>query len=288
MKLNWKQSFFFASILAALVLAAIIGSFLYSKKRDKKPIPSKTTVQPIAHVDSLAKQTAEASSGMVLIKGGTFMMGSNTGYADEKPVHKVTVSGLYMDKTEITQAEYERVMGANPSIFKDCRNCPVEQVSWDDADAYCRKVGKRLPTEAEWEYAARAGSATKYYWGNDVDTGYAWYNENSGSNTHPVGRKKPNAWGLYDMSGNVWEWCSDWYASYNKTSPVQDSEEPEELKTLRQKQRKRVLRGGSWNDNKYYLRSSFRYFYNAEVRDYYVGFRCARDQDTQDSKRINR
>jgi tetratricopeptide (TPR) repeat protein len=112
--------------------------------------------------------------GMALIPNGTFMMGSNDGLEREKPVHQVTVSAFWMDKHEVTQAEYERVMGTNPSGFNGCPNCPVEKVSWNDAVDFCTKVGKRLPTEAEWEYAARAGSTTKYYWGNDMNGDYAW------------------------------------------------------------------------------------------------------------------
>ena len=216
--------------------------------------------------------SGQSKDGMVWIEGGTFMMGSNDGGSDEKPVHQVTVNGFYMDKTEVTQAEYERVMGNNPSSFKNCPDCPVESVSWDDAKAYCEKVGKRLPTEAEWEYAARAGSTTKYYWGNGAPDAYAWYDGNSGQKTHPVGQKQPNAWGLYDMSGNVWEWCSDWYnEDYYANSPAQDSKGPSSGTG-------RVLRGGSWFNLPESLRSANRVRNGPDDRFINNGFRCVRSR----------
>ena len=127
-----------------------------------------------------------------------------------------------MDKTEVTQAEYRKVMGKNLSKFSGCDDCPVERVSWHDANEYAKKVGKRLPTEAEWEYAARGGNKSKgyKYAGSKSIGSVAWYSSNSGSKTHSVGQKQPNELGIYDMSGNVWEWCSDRYSdSYYRTSP---------------------------------------------------------------------
>jgi hypothetical protein len=212
-------------------------------------------------------------TGMALIPGGTFMMGSNEGNDWQKPVHQVTVSGFWMDKHEVTQAEYERVMGTNPSGYNGCPNCPVEKVSWNDAVDFCTKVGKRLPTEAEWEYAARAGSTTKYYWGNDMNGDYAWYPGNSDSKTHPVGQKRPNAWGLHDMSGNVWEWCTDWFANYsaefetNPTGPATGAN--------------RVVRGGSFyplNDGSDGLVSAFRNGWSPDIKYSNLGFRCARSK----------
>jgi len=179
--------------------------------------------------------------GMVFVAGGTFQMGSNS-ESDEKPIHTVTISGFFMDKTEVTQAEYRKVMGKNPSRFSGCDDCPVENVSWNDANAYAQKVGKRLPTEAEWEYAARGGNKSKgynYSGSNDIDA-VGWYGRNSNSKTHPVTQKQPNELGLYDMSGNVWEWCSDWYSdSYYRSSPKNDPQGPNSGSS-------RVLRGGSW------------------------------------------
>jgi formylglycine-generating enzyme required for sulfatase activity len=183
---------------------------------------------------------------MIFVRGGTFSMGSND--RDEKPLHNVTISDFYMGKTEVTQAQWEAVMGDNPSYFKNCPSCPVEQVSWDDIQTYLAKLNKltdknyRLPTEAEWEYAARGGvssTGTLYAGANGANT-VAWNNGNSSSSVHEVGTKKANELGIYDMSGNVWEWCSDWFGSYtesNQTNPTGVSNGTY-----------RVLRGGSWKD----------------------------------------
>ncbi len=183
--------------------------------------------------------------GMVFVEGGTFQMGSNS-ESDEKPIHTVTVSSFFMDKTEVTQAEYRKVMGHNPSNFSGCDDCPVEQVSWYGAVAYAKKVGKRLPTEAEWEYAARGGNKSKgyrYSGSNNLDA-VAWSRVNSGHNkTHPVAEKQPNELGLYDMSGNVWEWCSDWYSdSYYRSSPKSGPKGPNSGAS-------RVFRGGGWSSS---------------------------------------
>ncbi len=206
--------------------------------------------------------------GMVYVAGGTFQMGSNK-ESDEKPIHTVTVSSFYMDKTEVTQREYRKVMGKNPSNFSGCDECPVEQVNWHDANAYAKRVGKRLPTEAEWEYAARGGSAgspTKYAGSNNIKD-VAWYYGNSGKKTHPVGQKQPNALGLYDMSGNVWEWCSDWYDdNYYKNSPKNNPKGPNSGTN-------RVLRGGSWSGNGFYCRVANRLRLNPYGRYVNFGFR---------------
>jgi len=212
---------------------------------------------------------------LAFIPAGEFQMGSDSGSNDEKPVHKVRISKpFYMGLTEVTQRQYEAVMGSNPSYFKGADN-PVEQVSWNDAVEFCKKLsaktGKavRLPTEAEWEYASRAGSKTAYCFG-DSDSGlgeYAWYGNNSDSKTHPVGQKKPNAWGLFDMHGNVWEWCSDWYDEgyYGKSA----SDDP----TGASSGSSRVLRGGSWLNSANFTRSATRPWLYPSVTLNSYGFR---------------
>jgi formylglycine-generating enzyme required for sulfatase activity len=200
------------------------------------------------------KQRKNAPPGMVWIPGGTFIMGEvpfGIGIHDTYPQHNVILSGFYMDIYPVAQAEFERVIGKNPSNFKGCPDCPVESVSWLAAMNYCEKVGKRLPSQAEWEYAYRAGSTTKYYWGDEFNGEYAWHKGNSDDKTHPVGQKKPNAWGLYDMAGNVWEWCADWNDSgYYKRSPSKNPTGPDSGK-------ERVLRGGSWGVGDVQLRAAY-------------------------------
>lgn len=177
------------------------------------------------------------SIGMELrrIPAGSFLMGSNSSEAasEEKPAHEVTITrSFYIGVFEVTQKQYRTIMGSNPSRFSG-KNRPVEMVSRNDAVKFCRRLSARegvtyrLPTEAEWEYAARAGTTTEYYWGNSFDGRYAWYEDNSGGQTHSVGLKRPNAWGLYDMAGNVYEWCSDWFGEdYYSRSPSVDPQGP--------------------------------------------------------------
>ncbi len=183
----------------------------------------------------------------VWIKGGEFQMGSDSGVYSSRPKHKVSVSGFHMAKYEITQQQYQDIMGKNPSKFKGANN-PVERVSWQKANEFCEKVNKkfnvkiRLPYEAEWEYACQAGSATKYYWGDKMDGNHCWYSGNSAKKTHPVGKRQPNRWGLYDMSGNVWEWCLDWYdEKYYSKTPLANPKGPATGN-------KKVLRGGSYRN----------------------------------------
>ena len=205
----------------------------------------------------------------VLIPGGSFRMGSTDGGNDEKPVHEVELSSFLLAKTEVTQGVWRRIMGDNPSRFKKGDNHPVEQVSWEDCQKFCRKTGLRLPTEAQWEYACRGGTNTNYYWGNDIDGDYCWYSGNSGGNTHAVGGKKANAYGLYDMSGNVWEWCADWYDSaYYSKSPRKNPENT-------RKSSNRVNRGGSWGNDADYCRSAIRSISAPGFRNYNLGFRVA-------------
>jgi formylglycine-generating enzyme required for sulfatase activity len=191
---------------------------------------------------------------MILVPAGKFTMGSDK-RDDEKPPHEVIVPSFYIGKFQITQKQWQAVMGKNPSHFKG-DELPVEGVSWHDAQAFCEKLrvmtGKayRLPSEAEWEYACRAGTTGNY--AGKLDE-MAWYRGNSENQTHPVGQKKPNAFGLYDMHGNVWEWCEDvWRENYNG-APTDGS-----AWTDGGNQDRRVLRGGSWGLNDNYCRSAYR------------------------------
>jgi formylglycine-generating enzyme required for sulfatase activity len=169
-----------------------------------------------------------------------------------------------MGTTEVTQGQWRKIMGNNPSCFKNCgNNCPVEYVSWDNCQEFIRKLNRkegtnkyRLPTEAEWEYACRAGSKKRFcFCDSDLRLGdYAWYSNNSSSKTHSVAQKKPNAWGLYDMHGNVWEWCQDGYGKY-PLSHVTDPKGPSSGSF-------RVIRGGSWDDHARYVRSANRNRFN--------------------------
>jgi len=215
------------------------------------------------------------------ISAGSFIMGAVPGddeaNIDEKPQHRVEITkAFYIGVYEVTQAQWQAVMGTNPSYFKGSRR-PVEQVSWNDAVEFCRRLSQRegvtyrLPTEAEWEYACRAGTTTKFYWGNNMNGDYAWYRDNSGGKTHKVGRKQPNGWGLYDMSGNVWEWCSDWYdEGYYGRSPAKDPVGPSSGMY-------RVVRGGCWTYYTANIRSSNRVRFSPDDWYYNNGFRVVRE-----------
>jgi formylglycine-generating enzyme required for sulfatase activity len=210
------------------------------------------------------------------------MMGSTNGGTDEKPVHGVTINySFYMGKYEVSQAQWQAVMGNNPANFKDCGgNCPVEQVSWDDAQSFINKLNEsndgfryRLPTEAEWEYACRAGT-TGDYAGNLSEM--AWFSENSGNKTHAVGGKQPNAWGLADMHGNVWEWCQDWYHETYNGAPTDGS-----AWLSGGEQKSRVVRGGSWGSDATNLRSAYRDNFTPGDRSINLGFRLVAVARTQ-------
>ena len=205
-------------------------------------------------------------------------MGSpeNEGESYEHPQHSVYLDAYYIDKYEVTFEQYDKFCDATgrkkPSDEGWGRgNRPVINVNWNDAAAYAKWANKRLPTEAEWEKACRAGSTTKYSFGdNEFLLGnYAWYDSNSGNKTHPAGEKKPNAWGIYDMHGNVWEWCSDWYdENYYQNSPGKNPTGPASRAL-------RVHRGGSWGLDDNYCRSADRYGYRPGGGHVSVGFRCA-------------
>ncbi len=239
---------------------------------------------------------------MVLVPRGSFQMGS--GQEDDEPIHQVDISPFFMDKYEVTQEEYERVVGKNPSRWKGDKK-PVDQIRWADAARYCNARsrleglepaydestwqcryeanGYRLPTEAEWEYAARAGTATTYCFGNDAAQldRYAWYKKNSSRGTSPIGQKQLNAWGLSDMYGNVWEWCEDYYQEdYYQRSSKKDPRGPQTGKT-------RVVRGGCWDSRPGNCRSSHRNYEDPGFTDIcfakdvngFIGLRCVRSQN---------
>ena len=255
---------------------------------------------------------------MALIPGGEFFMGSDSKDLPDAPLHKVHVSGFYLDRYEVTNRQFAVFLNtvkppetkggerwswvvlrsdlqleerqewwpteiiydertASYAPFPNFEDYPVLSVSWYAADAYCRWAGKRLPTEAEWERAARGGLEKKEYpWGNEIPTGGViferrWMSNSNPPPTEPVGNWHPNGYGLYDMAGNVWEWCSDWYnPNYYKKSPRKDPKGPEVGI-------EKALRGGSWFNSAYYLRVALRNHIVPENSDDAVGFRCAMD-----------
>jgi formylglycine-generating enzyme required for sulfatase activity len=238
------------------------------------------SADPFSQRSRPPKRSITNSIGMILRlipPTRRFKMGSKEGKSDETPVHGVAISkAYYIGQYEVTQGQYEQVTGRNPSKFKG-RNLPVEMVSWEDANEFCRLLSEtedaeyRLPTEAEWEWACRANRTTEYYWGDKFSPDYAFASENSGGKTHPVGSLKPNRFGLHDMSGNVWEWCSDYYSptySGSQTDPQGPASGV-----------RRVLRGGSWRHGGSLCRSASRYaVYSGEV-DSSHGFRVVREID---------
>jgi acetoin utilization deacetylase AcuC-like enzyme/formylglycine-generating enzyme required for sulfatase activity len=273
--------------ICVLVLAALSGC----RRQGQTVAPSPQVV------------TTQSGIEMVLISGGSFEMGSDQGTPDEAPLHRVSVSPFWMDRYEVVQEEFKKYQRPDPSHFKGPRQ-PLEQINWTDAASYCNDRsraeglepcynektwecnfsagGYRLPTEAEWEYACRAGAATQYSFGDSVGQlpACAWYAEDSLKTTHPVGQKKPNAWGLYDMHGNVAEWCNDRYAKdYYKQSPDKDPRGPS-------KGRERVIRGGAWNSSAGSCRSTYRTsslsIDDTCLADDSIGFRCVRNAPAAD------
>jgi len=214
------------------------------------------------------------------VKGGCFEMGDTFGVflggSDEKPVHSVCVGDFHMGKYEVTQAQWEKVMGSNPSHFRKGGSYPVEEVSWNDAQEFIGKLNRmtgksyRLPTEAEWEYAARSGGKREKWAGTSSEADladYVWYAKNAGDSTHPAGEKKPNGLGLYDMSGNVWEWCGDWYGKdYYASSPRDNPTGPSSGES-------RVYRGGSWYNIPRHVRATHRYCSSPNFRSTDLCFR---------------
>ena len=251
------------------------------KKAVKKKTDKGTTVV------NATKPSGSASSSMAFVKGGCFSMGDifDEGEPEESPVHKVCVDSFSMDIYETTQREYLKVMRENPSKFGDCPKCPVEKIKWAEAETFCKAVGKRLPTEAEWEYAARNGGKNiRFGFGKDSITSadanfnaskkVQYYSKAGASikKTVPVGSYHPNRLGLYDMTGNVSEWVSDWYNRKYYTSEIRKSPSGPQGSVNNVK----VLRGGSWVNTAIYTRNSARLRYDAKRRQPYHGFRCVR------------
>ena len=305
--MNKNRSLLIAGALLGIVLVASViwvirseGERTRQAIREARPEPMRAAEATAEKLADQAKQHQTAGAAHLgapvevtnsigitfrLISAGEFQMGSpdsdSDAYGDEKPQHTVRITKpFYLSVTEVTQEQYERVMGTNPSRFKGTQ-LPVERVSWEDAVEFCRKLSAlpaersagrvyRLPTEAEWEYACRAGSTMRYYFGDDASMlgEHAWYGSNSGSKTHPVGQKKPNAWGLYDMHGNVFEWCSDWWQRDYTTTTVSDPTGPATGSL-------RVYRGGGWIGTARFCRSAYRTGYMPDYRDRDLGFRLA-------------
>ena len=265
------------------------GDFIFQSNSKEIVEEEAETTDSLPSASTLDNEDAikDPVTGMefIFVKGVCYQMGDTfwDGNADGKPVHEVCVDDFYIGKYEVMQGEWEKVMGNNPSYFKNCGyNCPVEQVSWNDIQEFIKKLNKfplnkgglrglyRLPTEAEWEYSARSGGEREKYAGGDYVDSVAWYGSNSGKKTHPVGTKSPNGLGIYDMSGNVWEWVSDWYGDkYYSESPRNNPKGPNSVQS-------RVLRGGSWLDGDRIMRAASRNRGNPDYRFYYRGFRLVR------------
>ncbi len=280
-------------ILVALILSGILALQSGCKQKTSNDEPTSN--------DGPIRTATESGIEFVQIPGGQFTMGDED-EIDATP-HNVSLSSFYMDKHLVTQAQYQKLMADNPSRWKGEKN-PVEQVRWSDAVKFCNKRstlenltpcydleswecnfqadGYRLPTEAEWEYACRAGTQTAYFMGKDDSklADYAWFDKNSGGHPQPVGQKQPNPWGLYDMCGNLWQWCHDFYqVDYYEESPEANPRGPKTGDT-------KVVRGGAWKFSAESCRSGYRYNENpgqADVcfeHDIY-GFRCVRNAPSE-------
>lgn len=240
----------------------------------------------IADAAQLENHVNSIGMKFVRVPAGTFTMGENPplseGKSDEHPAHEVTISKpFYIGIHEVTQKQWRDVMGSNPSRHKGGDN-PVDSVSWNDAQEFIRRLNQReghsryrLPSEAEWEYAARGGAKTRYFWGNEAGllTDHAWVTANAGGSTHPVATKKPNAFGLYDTSGNVREWVNDWYEdTYYNSGPKTDPHGPSQGYG-------RTYRGGSKDGAEFPTRSSYRWRETPDTTAQNLGFRLAMDAD---------
>jgi formylglycine-generating enzyme required for sulfatase activity len=235
------------------------------------------------HIVKLKKEISNDDNhnylpGMVFVKGGCFNMGSNEGAQDERPVHEVCVDDFYIGKYEVTQKQWESIIGSNPSFFSTCDFAPVENISLNIIKDFIKELNHRtgrkfrLPTEAEWEYASRGGNLSKgyKYSGSDSIDEVAWYDKNSERKTHPIGLKKPNELGIYDMSGNVWEYCADGFVhNYYNISPRNNP------RAFNKDFDFAVIRGGSWFYTDSFCRNTCRHKNNRINSDMTIGFRLA-------------
>ncbi len=236
----------------------------------------------MSHVVALAEDPKLALPHMVFVKGNCFEMGDtfNEGQQNEMPPHEVCIDDFYMAESEVTQLLWAKIMNDNPSGFKDCSQCPVENISWHQTQIFIGKLNNitkktfRLPSEAEWEYAARSGGKQERWSGINEQTAlphFSWYGANSARQTHPVMQKKPNALGLYDMTGNVWEWIQDWHNDdYYQKSPKTNPAGPSQGVS-------KGLRGGSWFFTPMGIRTTVRAASGPDHRFFDIGFRLAAD-----------
>ena len=286
MKRDFLKTICFALCLSGMALTAAAQGIVVNLTNGKKVYYKASEVEsvgvygygeePVPDPDETNFTVNGVSFKMVQVKGGTFSMGSSSGESNEKPVHSVTLSDFAIGETEVTQELWEAVMGTNPSYFKGSKK-PVECVSWNDCQTFISKLNSltgrnfRLPTEAEWEFAARGGVNSKGYTysGSNVIGDVAWYRSNSGSTTHDVATKAANELCIYDMSGNVLEWCQDWYnSSYYSSSPVSNPTGPSTGSD-------RVNRGGVWGFTATDCRSANRNCGTPSDRNISLGLRLA-------------
>lgn len=281
---------------AAIVQAGAIAPMHAIRSQTSQGVPAREAASPASLSAGERKvwKVKEVDLAFRWVPPGDAVLGSPSSepcsQKDERRWHAAFPKGLWMQETELTQDQWQAVMSANPSKSKGCASCPVEQVSWDDAQEFLRKLnglveggGFRLPTEPEWEYAARGGGEGAFglpchdYIRRTCQDHpacldeFAWYAANSDGKSHPAGQKKPNAWGLRDMHGNVWEWCEGWYGRYPDTfDKTVEWAGPEGGKT-------RVLRGGAWNSLPGSVRAAVRDFTAPSTRSKVIGFRCVKD-----------
>ncbi len=306
-----RQGVEMVRILRAIIL---VGIALTLSACNRQSLPGNTTGHERGGSDAKPLELVTKSGvEMVFVPAGQFTMGSDQGNPDEAPAHKVSISSFLLDKVPVTNAMYQKAQIPNPSHWQDSPKQPVERVRWRDAKLYCNERsrleglkpcynektpewecdytanGYRLPTEAEWEYAAHAGTQDAYDFGTkEALRQYAWFAENSEQKTHSVGEKKPNRWGLYDMYGNVSVWCEDVYdPNYYKTSPSADPHGPPSSG----KDVKRVLRGGNWKASAEMCRATYRQGERTGNTDAcfatdYCGLRCVRSVTAEEAAKL--